>query len=149
MRLLAWQVLTDLFKVLHPRDSKMAILKYNPESRLDSLFDILLSNWALALTERYLGNILLFRLSVHFQCIQRICSRGQDEDQRSCVSRVLENKSKVKWRWHDEVVTNLIIDEVGHGWKKQIRSNASLDAHELEFVELACPWLWQLEVLRS
>ena len=112
MRFLARQVLTDLFQVLHPRDSKMAVLKYNPESSLDALFDILFGNWALALTERYLGNILLFRLSVHFQGIQRICSWGQDEDQRGCVSRVLENKSKVKWRWHDEVVTNFIINEV-------------------------------------
>ena len=142
MRLLGWQVLTDFLKVLHPRDSKMAILKHNPEPSLDTLFDILLGDRALTLTERYLGNVLFLSLSVVFQGIQRICSRGQDEDQRSCVSRVLENKSEVKRWWHNEVVTNLIVDEVGHGWKKQIRSNASLDAHELKLVELGSPWLW-------
>jgi len=57
--LLCREILANLFKSAHPRDSKMAILKHDPAALLDAFFYHFLGFWSLTFTKRNLVHLFL------------------------------------------------------------------------------------------
>jgi len=112
VRLLCWQLFADSLKLAQPRYGKMAVLKNDPVTLLDTFLDHLLSFWALTLSKRDLHTDLLLCFGIFLESVQWIGTRRKHEDQRKSGSRILEDQTQIEWRWSDEVVSDLAENEV-------------------------------------
>jgi len=79
------QILTNLFKSAHPRNSQVAVLKHNPVTRYKSALNKLGCLFSLTLTKRHWFNMLLPGLSEFNEEIERIRTRREHENERSCT----------------------------------------------------------------
>ena len=129
----------NLLERSHPRDGQMAVLKQDPLSTYNTSLNLGFGLHTLTLTKGDLLDLFFLALSELLKGIQRIGTRREHKDKWEDGLRVLEDTWQVRlWRL-DEVLTDLVAYEIGNGHHKSIGSDAPLEAHVLELVEMLPP----------
>mmetsp|Transcript_53888 Transcript_53888/g.129850 ORF Transcript_53888/g.129850 Transcript_53888/m.129850 type:complete len:311 (+) Transcript_53888:1747-2679(+) len=128
----------------------MAILQQHPIAALLRLLDHLGRLDALTLAQRDAHHAVAHAdaLSEVIECLRRIGSLRQHEDERGLHIRVLEARLQVERRWLDELGAQASRHVVLDRHHQLVRPETAQHAHLLQNVERVVPLAWQLVLVR-
>ena len=128
----------------------MAVLQAHPRAALDGALHHLLGDGPLPLTERDGAQLFakLHLLRKREEHRERVGARGEHEDERLQVVRVLEARGQVQRRRLDEARAQIGRDEILHAEHHLVGAHAAQHAECLEAVELVAPLAWDWHLLR-
>mmetsp|Transcript_18004 Transcript_18004/g.52526 ORF Transcript_18004/g.52526 Transcript_18004/m.52526 type:complete len:216 (-) Transcript_18004:3907-4554(-) len=135
------QRLDDLLQARHPRLGQVTVAQHDPVATPAGILDHLVSDWALALTQR---DGLRARLIVAVgrkatDGGHRVGARGEHEDQGHGLARLGENFVKVQGRVLHILVAELLAHIVGAGENELLHAEDARHNKAAEKIKLRVP----------